>query len=70
MSLGDAIEIVKIGGPYSTYPGTGDLYGVTDLSIEAKFWDWGLARATAVILNAVIDGKLVLKSAGPNKVRT
>ena len=32
---------------------------------DADFRDWGLARAVAVILNAVLDGTLVKKDSQP-----
>jgi hypothetical protein len=33
-------------------------YGLNDGLADATFEDWGLARATAEILNAVLDGRL------------
>jgi hypothetical protein len=60
--LEDAIELARIGAGvtgYKSYPGTGGVWagangGVADIT----FVDWGLARATAEILNAVLDGRL------------
>lgn len=51
-----AIEIAKIGGRYRSYDGTGGLWcGANEGIADAMFKDRGLARATAIILNAVID---------------
>lgn len=61
MTLDEAIEIVSMMTPVRSYDGTGGLWlgkysnGIAD----AAFEDWGAARATSVILNAVQDGRLV-----------
>ncbi len=64
--LADAIELARIGAGkqgYRSYPGTGGIWAGDDggsIGIaDATFMDWGLARATAEILNAVLDGRLV-----------
>jgi hypothetical protein len=60
--LKDAIEIVKTGAGrrgYRSYPGTGGIWcGDNEQIPDAQFVDWGLAKATAEILNAVLDGRL------------
>ena len=60
--LEDAIELVRIGTGkvgYRSYPGTGGIWaGNNDGLADAVFVDWGLARATTEILNAVLDGRL------------
>lgn len=66
--LATAIEIARIGAGrdgYRTYPGTGGIWaGSNQNTPDASFVDWGLARATVEILNAVLDGRLV--ETGPN----
>jgi hypothetical protein len=66
--LADAIELVHIGAGkhgYRSYPGSGGLWvgdpnGTDGIGIaDASFTDWGLARAVAEILNAVLDGRLI-----------
>jgi hypothetical protein len=58
--LADAIDLVAIAHPYRTQDGGGEIWcghrsgGFPD----ARFDDWGLARAVALILNAVVEGKL------------
>jgi hypothetical protein len=43
-----------------SYPGSGSLwFGRNSEFADATFTDWGLARATATILNAVRTGQLV-----------
>ena len=65
-NLDHAIEIIKIGatnGGYRNYPGSGGIWaGRNDGFADARFNDFGLARATAEVLNAVLDGRLVLNS--------
>lgn len=65
--LEEAIELIKIGAGkegYRSYPGTGGIWaGRNEQFADATFVDWGLARATALILNAVIDGRLTMPSA-------
>jgi hypothetical protein len=60
--LVDAIELARIGAGkqgYRSYPGTGGVWaGGNDGIADATFMDWGLARATAEILNAFLDGRL------------
>jgi hypothetical protein len=60
--LVDAIELVRIGAGragYRSYPGTGGVWAGANGGIaDAVFEDWGLARATAEILNAALDGRL------------
>lgn len=60
--LEDAIEIIRIGAGkqgYRNYPGSGGIWaGRNENFADATFVDWGLARATATILNAVLDGTL------------
>lgn len=57
-----AIEIANIGGPYHNHAGSGGLWASRNHDIaDATFDDWGLARATTIILNAVLDGRLVRK---------
>jgi hypothetical protein len=62
MTLQEAIEIAGIaaGDGYRSYPGTGGIWagGNNDIA-DATFVDWGLAAATARILNAVIAGELI-----------
>lgn len=62
-TLEHSIEIAKIGAGhegYRAYNGSGGLWaGSYNGMADAQFDDWGLARATAEILNAVIDGRLV-----------
>ena len=61
-ALEDAIEIVKIGAPYRTYSGDGGMWCGQNRGIaDANFDDWGLARATAAILNAVVEGRLTIE---------
>lgn len=62
--LNHAIELVKIGGGrsgYRTHGGCGGIWcGYNKNGFpDANFIDWGLARATAIILNALINGELV-----------
>jgi hypothetical protein len=65
--LEDAIELVRIGAGkvgYRSYPGTGGIWaGNNDGLADAVFVDWGLARATTEILNAVLDGRLAPRRA-------
>lgn len=63
--LKDAMELINIGvgttrPAYRNYPGSGGIWtGDHELNIPCgHFDDWGLARATAEILNAVLDGRL------------
>jgi len=62
-TLEHAIEIAKIGASkhgYRTYDGSGGIWR-NDEFPDAVFDDWGLACATAIILNAVVAGKLVIR---------
>jgi hypothetical protein len=63
MTLEDAIEIISIGAGkdgYRSYADTGGIWAGDNAGLaDATFVDWGLARATAEILNAVLDGRLV-----------
>jgi hypothetical protein len=60
--LKEAIDLVRIGAPYRSYAGTGGIWaGHNRNSADAQFEDWGLARATAIILNAVLDETLVIR---------
>jgi hypothetical protein len=63
--LVDAVELIRIGAGkqgYRSYPGTGGIWaGYNDGIADATFTDWGLARAAAEILNAVLDGRLMIK---------
>jgi hypothetical protein len=52
-----AIDPIRARAAY----GAGNNVGIAD----ATFEDWGLARATAEILNAVLDGRLVVKASEP-----
>ena len=59
-TLEHAIEIAKIGGRFRSYDGTGGIWAGRNNEIpDGIFNDWGLARATTIILNAVLDGRLV-----------
>lgn len=59
MTLEEAIEIVKVAGGYRTYPGAGGMWTSHNIGLpDAQFDDRGLAKATAIILNAVISGGL------------
>jgi hypothetical protein len=62
--LTDAIELIRIGAGakgYRSYPGTGGMgVGGNDGIADATFEDWGLARETSEILNAVLDGRLTV----------
>jgi hypothetical protein len=66
MPLKDAVELVRIGAGkrgYRSYPGTGGIWaGDNDGIADAVFVEWGLARATATILNAALDGQLIPRS--------
>lgn len=70
--LRDAIELVGIGAGkdgdgYRSYPGTGSIWcGRNEGIADANFVDWGLARATALILNAVVRGDLVPAQTPPD----
>ena len=58
--LDEAIELIGIASPFRSYPGTGGIWAGSNKNIaDAQFDDWGLARATATILNAVLEGKLI-----------
>lgn len=63
-TLEHAIEIARIGAGkdgYRSYDGTGGMWaGAHNGMADAVFTDWGLARATSIILNAVLDGRLAL----------
>jgi hypothetical protein len=65
MTLEEAIEIADIGAGrygYRTYGGSGGMWAGTNTGFaDAQFTDWGLAKATAIILNAVLDGRLEIK---------
>lgn len=65
-TIKDAIEIASIGAGkegYRSYPGTGGIWaGRNEQFADATFVDWGLARAAAIILNAAVNGDLVLKT--------
>ncbi len=62
-TLKHAIEIAKIGPDYRSYDGSGGLWNRGNHGIaDAMFVDWGLARAVSIILNAVRDGRLVVKA--------
>lgn len=57
--LNEAIELVKVTGEWRGYPGTGGIWiGSNKTLADARFDDWGLARAVASIINAVKDGRL------------
>jgi hypothetical protein len=57
--LKDAISLASIGKPYRSYPGTGGIWaGRNEQFPDGDFRDWGLARATATILNAAVTGEL------------
>lgn len=61
-TLQHAIEIAGLGTPARTYPGGGEMWvGSNSGPADAVFTDWGLARAVAIILNAVRDGRFILK---------
>ena len=61
--LTDAIKLARIGAGamgYRSYAGSGGMWvGGNDGIADATFEDWGLARAVAEILNAVLDGRLI-----------
>jgi hypothetical protein len=59
MTLDEAIEIAKIGAPHGyRWEGGGEMWDETTTA-AAHFHDWGLAKATAIILTAVIKENLV-----------
>jgi len=55
-----AMQLARIGGPYRSWPGSGQITGPYDRPMQptAQFSDWGLARAVAIILNAIESGDL------------
>jgi hypothetical protein len=58
--LGDAIEFAQMVHPMRSYPGTGAIWiGSNEGLSDGSFTDWGVARAVAIIMNAVVEGKLV-----------
>ena len=58
-NLKDAIELIGMAMPARSYPGTGGLwFGHNQNMADATFEDWGLARAVAIILNAVHANQL------------
>lgn len=60
-TLAHAIEIAITADSARVHASGGSLwFGGNQGIADATFQDWGSARATAVILNAVKDGKLVL----------
>ena len=62
--LEEAIELAGIGAPYRTYSSSGGMWSghSDDRMADATFTDWGLARATAIILNAVVAGTLQVRT--------
>lgn len=59
MTLQEAVEILSMMTPVRSYDGTGQLwFGDNQNMSDATFEDWGAARATAVILNAVHEHTL------------
>jgi hypothetical protein len=57
--LAEAIEIVGVVRGYHSFPGSGGIWcGRNREAPDGLFTDWGLARAVAIILNAVNDGRL------------
>ena len=59
MTLQEAIEIVSMMTPVRSYDGTGGLwFGSNQNMADATFEDWGAARATSIILNAVQERTL------------
>lgn len=65
-ALDDAIDLARIGAGkdgYRAYPDDGGVWAGSNQGIaDANFRDWGLAGATATILNAVCRGDLVVRS--------
>jgi hypothetical protein len=65
--LADAIELARIGAGatgYRSCNGTGGVWAADNAGLaDAVFTDFGLARATAEILNAVLDGRLAIGAA-------
>jgi len=65
--LAEAIELARLAAPFRSYAGTGGIWhgrrhdDEHQYMPDARFDDWGLARATAIILNAVLDGSLTRK---------
>lgn len=63
--LDEAISLVRTGAGrrgYRSYSGGGEIWaGNNEQYADARFVDWGLARATAIILNAVARGELIPK---------
>jgi hypothetical protein len=61
-TLEHAIDLVRTGAGREGYynaAGSGGIWAGSNRNIaDAQFVDWGLARATAVILNAVVNGQL------------
>ena len=62
-TLEHAIEIAMIGMHHNEFRADGGGLWTSDVEgpPDATFTDWGMARATAMILNAVRDGSLILK---------
>jgi hypothetical protein len=57
--LDDAIELIAMAHPCRTQDGGGELWcGRRGDAPDARFDDWGLARAVAITLNAVVEGRL------------
>jgi len=55
-----AIEIARLAGRYRNYNDSGGIWANHNHGLaDATFDDWGLARATVIILNAVLDGRLI-----------
>lgn len=59
--LSHALELIRIPRPYKFWPGSGQVTTEYDAPMLpcAEFVDWGLARAVAIILNALNDGQFV-----------
>ena len=59
-NLDDAIELLRMAAPFRTYAGSGGVWcGHNNEAPDANFTDGELARAVAIILNAVLKGDLV-----------
>jgi hypothetical protein len=57
--LMESVELARMASPFRSYPGTGGIWcGSNNNLADATFDDWGLARAVARIMNAVLDGTL------------
>lgn len=62
----EAIELLELACPMHNFPGSGGIwFGNNHGPPDGGFTDWGVARAVAIVINAVVEGRLTIPYEGP-----